>query len=139
MARIRNAMNFAGCTDFIEELPEKEQTLVGDRGVKISGGQRQRISIAREIYLDSDIIVFDEATASLDSESEILIQKSINKLRTKKTIIIIAHRLSTLKICDEIIVLGNGRIVEKGKWNELINSKGKFSDMCRSQGIKAIN
>ena len=134
-SKIRHAIDFAGCTDFVEELAEKEQTVVGDKGVKLSGGQRQRISIAREIYIDSDVIVFDEATASLDTESEKIIQGSINRLRTKKTIIIIAHRLSTLKICDQIIVLGNGSVIEKGTWDELVTSNGSFKDMCLLQGI----
>ncbi|AGF78985.1 ABC-type multidrug transport system, ATPase and permease component [Desulfocapsa sulfexigens DSM 10523] len=134
-SKLENALESAGCTEFVSEFPEKEQAMVGDKGVKLSGGQRQRISIAREIYSDSDIIVFDEATAALDSESERIIQDSIEKLRGNKTMLIIAHRLSTLKICDMIHVINNGSIVEEGTWDELLHSENVFAEMCRKQGI----
>lgn len=133
--KLQDAMAFAGCSDFVSEFPEKEQAIVGDKGVKLSGGQRQRLSIAREIYSNSDIMVFDEATAALDSESERIIQDSIEKLRGDKTMIIIAHRLSTLKICDMIHVIKNGSIVEQGTWDELLQSKNLFAEMCEKQGI----
>ncbi len=133
--KLSEAITLAGCASFVSVLPEKEQAMVGDKGVKLSGGQRQRISIAREIYSNSDIIVFDEATASLDSESEQIIQDSIEKLRGNKTMIIIAHRLSTLKICDMIHVIDKGSIVEEGTWDELLCSETLFSEMCRKQGI----
>ena len=133
--KLKRAMDFAGCMDFVSKFPEKEQTMVGDKGVKLSGGQRQRISIAREVYSNSDLIIFDEATASLDSESERIIQDSIEKLRGNKTIVIIAHRLSTLKICDMIYVINSGSIVEEGSWNELLSTEGLFAGMCKKQGI----
>ncbi len=133
--RLEQALALAGCKDFVAAFPEKERAMVGDKGVKLSGGQRQRISIAREIYSNSDIIVFDEATASLDSESEQIIQQSIEKLQGNKTMIIIAHRLSTLQICDKIYVVNDGSIVESGSWKELLKTDKLFADMCRKQGI----
>lgn len=137
-SKIEDAINFAGCSEFISNFPEGVEAIVGDKGVKLSGGQRQRISIAREIYQNSDIMVFDEATASLDSESERIIQDSIEKLRGMKTVLIIAHRLSTLKICDEIYILDKGKIVEQGRWDDLVQSGGFFEKMCKMQGISSV-
>ncbi len=137
--KIKNAMAFAGCLDFVSEFPEKEYAMVGDKGVKLSGGQRQRLSIAREIYSNPEIMVFDEATAALDTESEQIIQESIEKLQGKKTIIIIAHRLSTLKICDTIHVIDRGSVLEEGSWNELLQRNGLFAEMCKKQGIVSTN
>ncbi|HID69078.1 MAG TPA: ABC transporter ATP-binding protein [Desulfobacterales bacterium] len=137
--KIINAMAFAGCLEFVSEFPEKEHAMVGDKGVKLSGGQRQRLSIAREIYSDPDVMVFDEATAALDTESEQIIQESIEKLQGKKTIIIIAHRLSTLKICDTIHVIDSGSVREEGPWDDLLQRDGLFAEMCRKQGIVSTN
>ncbi len=133
--KIDRAITIAGCSEFISELEEGIDTIVGDKGIQLSGGQRQRISIAREIYLDSEIMIFDEATASLDSKIEKYVQDSIEKLLGSKTIIIIAHRLSTLKICDEILVLKDGEIIEKGSWEELLKRNKAFSKMCKRQGV----
>lgn len=137
--KIKNAMAFAGCLDFVSEFPKKEHAMVGDKGVKLSGGQRQRLSIAREIYSNPEIMVFDEATAALDTESEQIIQESIEKLQGKKTIIIIAHRLSTLKICDTIHVIDRGSFLEEGSWNDLLQRDGLFAEMCKKQGIVSTN
>ena len=136
MLKIRKAADLAECTGFIEECEDGFNTDIGDKGVRLSGGQRQRIAIAREIFKRPDIMIFDEATSSLDSESERYIQKSIDGMMGKCTIIIIAHRLSTIKDCDHIYVLSKGRIVEEGRFNELYSRRdGVFRRMCVVQQI----
>ena len=130
----------AGASDFIEALPDGYDSLLGDNGINISGGQRQRISIARELYKDASLLIFDEATSALDTESELEVQNSIDTLRGDKTIILIAHRLSTVKNCDMIFVLKEGRVVEQGDYDHLYNLDGEFTRMVGRQvlasGIK---
>ncbi|MGI9082725.1 MAG: ABC transporter ATP-binding protein, partial [Candidatus Fonsibacter lacus] len=111
---IINACKFAAAQDFIEKLPNKYETIIGENGIKLSGGQKQRLSIARAILKDSSIILLDEATSSLDSESETVIQKAVENLTKNKTTIIIAHRLSTIMNCDKILVFDGGKIVAVG-------------------------
>jgi len=133
---IENAAKAANIHEFIESLPEKYNTIVGERGVKLSGGQRQRIAIARAILKNAPILVLDEATSSLDSYTEQEIQKSINTMLDIEnvTIIAIAHRLSTIKHMDRIIVMDKGKIVESGTFAELINKeKGKFKELWEHQ------
>lgn len=117
---IERAAKLANADEFIQELPEKYQTLVGERGVKLSGGQRQRIAIARAILKDAPVLVLDEATSALDSESEALIQSALTRLMKGRTSIVIAHRLSTVASLDRIVVLKNGKIVEQGRHHELL-------------------
>lgn len=117
---IQRAAKLANAHDFIMDLPEGYDTLVGERGIKLSGGQRQRIAIARAILKDAPILVLDEATSALDSESEALIQDALNKLMAGRTSIVIAHRLSTVANLDRIVVLENGKIVEQGKHHDLL-------------------
>lgn len=117
---IQRAAKLANAHDFIMELPEGYDTLVGERGIKLSGGQRQRIAIARAILKDAPILVLDEATSALDSESEALIQDALNKLMAGRTSIVIAHRLSTVANLDRIIVLQEGKIVEQGRHHDLL-------------------
>ena len=120
--------------DFVEdELPEQYQTLLGEKGLNISGGQRQRISIARELYKDIKLLIFDEATSSLDSQAEHQIQKNIDALQGEKTIILIAHRLSTVRNSDIIFVLKDGQIVEQGNYDELYHMNGEFRHMADLQ------
>jgi subfamily B ATP-binding cassette protein MsbA len=112
------------------------ETVIGDKGIKLSGGQRQRIAIARELFKEPEIMIFDEATSSLDTESEQLIQQSINSLKGERTIVIIAHRLSTVRKCDYIYVLKEGRIVDEGSFDELCKDKNSiFSKMCQAQNL----
>jgi ABC-type multidrug transport system fused ATPase/permease subunit len=117
---------------FVSKLKLKDFTLIGEKGAKLSGGERQRLGIARAIYKDSDIIILDEATSNLDYETEKNFQKSIDSLKGK-TLIVAAHRLSTLQNMDKILFMENGKIVEKGSYEELIDKKGKFYDLWRMQ------
>lgn len=117
---VREAARQAHCLEFLERYPEGFDTLVGERGVKLSGGERQRIAIARAILKDAPILVLDEATSSLDSESEALIQDALKKLMEGKTVIAIAHRLSTIMHMDRIIVMESGNIVLSGTHEELL-------------------
>ncbi len=122
--------------EFIESLPQGYETLVGERGIKLSGGQRQRIGIARAILKNAPILILDEATSSLDTESESYIQNSINNLLDKNiTVIAIAHRLATLKHMDRILVLENGKIIEEGKHDELLEKEGLYKHLWEGQKI----
>ena len=129
------ACKFAAAQDFIEDLPNKYETIIGENGIKLSGGQKQRLSIARAILKDSSIILLDEATSSLDSESESVIQKAIENLTKNKTTIIIAHRLSTVMNCDKILVFENGKIVEEGKHEFLVNNSSIYKRLYDKQII----
>jgi ATP-binding cassette subfamily B protein len=130
---IAEAARKAHADDFIEKLPHKYGTLVGERGVKLSGGQRQRIAIARAILKDAPILVLDEATSALDSESERLIQKALTELMKNRTAIVIAHRLSTVQKMDRIVVLDNGNIIEQGSHAELVEAKGTYAQLWAHQ------
>jgi subfamily B ATP-binding cassette protein MsbA len=134
--RINDAAILANCDRFINEAEMGDLTIIGDKGVKLSGGQRQRIAIARELFKKPEIMIFDEATSSLDTESEMLIQQSINSMKGERTIVIIAHRLSTVKNCDYIYVMRAGRIVEEGSFNELYGDRNTcFYSMCLAQNL----
>ena len=129
-----SATEAAQCHEFITNLPHGYETVIGEGGTSLSGGEKQRISIARAILKDAPIILLDEATASVDPENEILIQKAINSLVESRTLIIIAHRLSTITSVDQILVIDNGKIVEKGKHEELIrNADGLYNRLWNSQ------
>ena len=128
-----HAAKLANADEFIRELPEGYETLVGERGVKLSGGQRQRIAIARAILKDAPILVLDEATSALDSESEALIQGALSNLMKGRTSIVVAHRLSTIAGLDEIVVLKDGVIVEKGSHQELLVKNGEYSKLWSRQ------
>ena len=130
--KVINAAKIANVYDFISELEDGFDTIVGDRGIKLSGGQKQRISIARAILNNPPILILDEATSSLDSESEALIQNALNKLMKNRTSIVIAHRLSTIATADEIIVLEQGKIVERGNHQTLIEKNGLYSNLLRT-------
>jgi ATP-binding cassette subfamily B protein len=128
-----SALKAAQLYDFVIGLPEKENTFVGERGIKLSGGEKQRLSIARAILAKKKVLVLDEATSSLDSKTEMQIKNALNVLMKNKTTIIIAHRLSTIMEADKIIVLDKGKIVQGGKHNELINQKGIYKGLWNMQ------
>jgi ATP-binding cassette subfamily B protein/subfamily B ATP-binding cassette protein MsbA len=130
---IRHAATLANAHEFIETLPAGYDTLIGERGVKLSGGQRQRLTIARAILADPKILILDEATSNLDTESERLIQGSLRTLMTGRTSFVIAHRLSTIAHADRIVVLENGRIVEQGRHEELLRASGRYRAMVDLQ------
>ena len=133
--KIIESAKVANALKFIEGLEEKFDTVIGERGLKLSGGQRQRICIARAIYKDPPILIFDEATSSLDSESESSVQKAIEEVMKNRTSIIIAHRLSTIKNVDKIIVIDGGKIIEVGRHEDLIKSNNVYSKFIKMQNI----
>lgn len=138
LEQIIQAAKRAHAHEFIEQLPQGYETRVGERGVLLSGGQRQRIAIARAILNEPQILIFDEATSALDSESEKHIQDAIQDISKDKTVILIAHRLSTLEGCDRILVLKDGRIVEEGTPRDLWNSDSYFRRMSDIQGVQSF-
>ena len=126
---IKEAAKLAGADEFIEKLPQGYDTYVGERGVKLSGGQKQRISIARVFLKDPDILILDEATSALDNESELLIQRSLEKLAKGRTTLTIAHRLTTIKNADRILVLTENGIEESGSHSELMGKQGLYAEL----------
>jgi ABC-type multidrug transport system fused ATPase/permease subunit len=135
---IIEACRQANCDEFIRRLPEGYDTVVGDRGVRLSGGQIQRVALARAILRKPQLLILDEATSSLDTNSERLIQQAIENIAKETTVIVIAHRLSTIVNADYIYVLKEGRIVEEGTYAKLINMNGQFSRMVELQALEAV-
>lgn len=130
---IKVASRIAHCEEFIESLEQKYDTIVGERGIKLSGGQRQRIAIARAILATPKLLILDEATSNLDSESEALIQDGLSSLRQGRTTFVIAHRLSTIRSADQILVLESGEIVERGNHEELLAANGRYKQLYDKQ------
>jgi ABC-type multidrug transport system fused ATPase/permease subunit len=130
---VRAVSRIAHCDEFVEKFPEKYDTVVGERGIKLSGGQRQRVAIARAILADPRILILDEATSSLDSESEALIQDGLQALRRGRTTFVIAHRLSTIRSADQILVLEAGEIVERGTHEQLQAAGGRYRQLHDKQ------
>jgi subfamily B ATP-binding cassette protein MsbA len=128
---VMRAAAAANALGFIQDLPEGMRTLVGERGVKLSAGQRQRIAIARALLHDPRILLLDEATASLDNESEALVQDALHRLMRGRTTLVVAHRLTTVERADQILVLDHGEIVERGSHTELLEQGGLYAKLYR--------
>jgi ABC-type multidrug transport system fused ATPase/permease subunit len=133
MEQVSAVSRIAHCDEFVERFPNGYDTVIGERGVKLSGGQRQRVAIARAILADPRVLILDEATSSLDSESEALIQDGLHALRRGRTTFVIAHRLSTIRIADQILVLEAGEIVERGTHEELLTANGRYRQLYDKQ------
>ena len=130
------AAKVANAHEFIEKLPEGYYTNIGDSGNKLSGGQKQRLSIARAVLSNPDILILDEATSALDTESERLVQEALEHLMKNRTSIVIAHRLSTIQKADVIVVMKEGKIVESGKHDELIQKDGTYNKLIKLQSFE---
>ena len=133
MEDVQAAARAAHAHEFVERLPERYETVVGERGIKLSGGQRQRVAIARAILKDPLVLILDEATSSLDTESERLIEDALRRLLVGRTTLIIAHRLSTVRRADRLVVLDRGRIVEEGSHSELLELGGIYARLYQRQ------
>ncbi|MCS7032236.1 MAG: ATP-binding cassette domain-containing protein, partial [Gloeomargarita sp. SKYG116] len=133
LAQVEWAARVANAHEFITRLPQGYHTWVGERGVNLSGGQRQRIAIARAVLLDPKILILDEATSALDAESEALVQEALERLMQNRTVLIIAHRLSTARRADRIVVLEQGQIVETGTHEELLRQGGRYAQFYSQQ------
>ena len=131
------AAKTANAHDFVSTLEEGYQTNIGEKGSKLSGGQRQRLCIARALYKNPEILILDEATSALDTESEKLVQEALDHLMKNRTTIIVAHRLSTIRNANQIIVLSKGEIIERGTHEELFFLKGAYFNFCALQGINS--
>ncbi len=131
--RVKRAAKDSYAKDFIEKLPEGFDAMVGEHGVKLSGGQRQRLALARALYKDAPILILDEATSALDTESEWYIQKALEKLMKNRTTLVVAHRLSTIESADVILVMEQGRIVERGTHQQLVQNNGVYSKLQKMQ------
>ena len=139
LEKVKHAASVANAASFIEQTDNGYNTIIGDRGMNLSGGQRQRLTIARAVFKDAPVLILDEATSSLDMESERLVQDAINKMMQHCTSIIIAHRLSTIRHVDEIIVLQKGAIVERGNHEELLRKQGYYSRLVQLQDVGVIS
>ncbi|MCK4778305.1 MAG: ABC transporter ATP-binding protein, partial [Actinomycetia bacterium] len=135
---IKEAAKIAFADEFIEQFNKDYDTIVGDRGVRLSGGQKQRIALARAIIRKPEILILDEATSALDAESEKKIQKAIQVLAESITVIIVTHRLATVKNADYIYVLENSKLIEEGSWNDLVSQKGRFFELKQLQELETV-
>jgi ATP-binding cassette subfamily B protein/subfamily B ATP-binding cassette protein MsbA len=133
------AAKIANAHDFISKLPDGYNTLIGERGVKLSGGQKQRIAIARAVLKDAPILILDEATSSVDTETELLIQQALERLMLGRTTISIAHRLSTIRKADLIVVLEGNRIIELGNHDELMDLDGFYRHLNEIQNMYILS
>ncbi|MCL4854034.1 MAG: ATP-binding cassette domain-containing protein, partial [Bryobacteraceae bacterium] len=136
-AEVEEAARNALAEEFILRLPEGYESWIGERGLKLSGGQRQRIAIARALLKNAPILILDEATSHLDTESEILVQKALSNLMKDRTVIVIAHRLSTIRRADKIVVLDGGQISETGSHDELVSGGGIYQRLHELQFLEA--
>ena len=136
---IVEAAKSANIHDFIKSLPDTYETLVGEKGIKLSGGQRQRVAIARAILRDSKILILDEALSAVDAENEAIIQEALNELMKGKTTLILAHRLSSIISCDNILVLDQGKVIENGTHSALMEKGGLYSQLMSQQAKESTH
>jgi subfamily B ATP-binding cassette protein HlyB/CyaB len=138
MEAVMNVAKLAGAHEFILQLPEGYDTVIGERGAKLSGGQRARIAIARALATNPKLLLLDEATASLDYESERLIHDNMAAIAKGRTVVIVAHRLSTLRLADRILVLDKGRLIENGRHSTLMQQQGRYASLYRAHQVLEI-
>jgi len=135
--QVREAAKNALAEEFIARMPDGYNTIIGERGAKLSGGQKQRLAIARALLKNAPILILDEATSHLDTESEVLVQRALQNLMEHRTVIVIAHRLSTVRRADRIVVLDGGRIAETGRHDELVRQGGIYQRLYELQFLEA--
>ena len=133
LSQVEEAARIANAHDFVLEMSDGYHTVIGERGVRLSGGQRQRLSIARAVLKNPPILILDEATSSLDAESERLVQQALERLMEHRTVLVVAHRLSTIRKADRILVLEDGKIVEEGNHEDLLGKSGHYKRLYEIQ------
>ena len=138
LARIKSAAQLAAATEFIDRLPQGFDTMLGDRGVLLSGGQQQRLAIARAFVADPDLVILDEATSHLDTFTERAIQQAMERMSKERTVLVIAHRLSTVRRADKVVVMQEGRVIEQGRHQDLMARRGAYWEMVEHQRIDLI-